>query len=102
MNVVKPPQAINTEIITELMAQIKQMSTQLAQLQSVENDKLITIKEVSRLTGLSRNTILKYTELGKFKAQVVELSRYKKYLFNRGEVLLFAERQNLKQSQKMN
>ena len=80
------------ETLNQMTAQMQKMSKQLERMQSKDNDKFITIKEVERLTGLCRNTILKYVELGIFKAQVSQPNRYKKYLFNRGEILNYADR----------
>lgn len=80
------------ETLNQMTTQMQKMSKQLERMQSKDNDKLITIKEVTRLTGLCRNTILKYVELGIFKAQVSQPNQYKKYLFNRGEILNYADR----------
>lgn len=83
---------VPVETLNQMTAQIQKMSKQLERMQSKDNDKLITIKEVERLTGLCRNTILKYVEMGIFKAQVSQPNVYKKLLFNRGEILNFADR----------
>lgn len=83
---------VPVETLNQMTAQIQKMSKQLERMQSKDNDKLITIKEVERLTGLCRNTILKYVEMGIFKAQISQPNVYKKLLFNRGEILNFADR----------
>lgn len=83
---------VPVETLNQMTAQIQKMSKQLERMQSKDNDKLITIKEVERLTGLCRNTIRKYVEIGIFKAQVSQPNVYKKLLFNRGEILNFADR----------